>query len=152
MTISDLLDRSAATASFREALTQFLRDGRSSERIAFGPGCPSIKVERAVTKVLVEYPGLPIESIEVRGASGCEYFRGVLELHTPVEVRRGSFHWGCKWKAEQHGWRYYFGFPDQARAAREYGHDCFRTWKEEWVKMKNVTISDTFEAGKPVPA
>ena len=40
MTIADLLDRSAAAASFREALTRFLRDGRSSERIAFSPGVP----------------------------------------------------------------------------------------------------------------
>jgi hypothetical protein len=140
MTTADLLDRSAATDSFREAVTRFLRDGRSSERIAFGHGCPGIKVERALTKVLVEYPGVPIESIEVRGASGCEYFRGRLFVRTATEERRVAFHWDCKWRAEQEGWTDWFGFPDQGRAAREFGWDCFRAWTEEEVSPISVAI------------
>ncbi|HEY0016102.1 MAG TPA: hypothetical protein VGC13_07270 [Longimicrobium sp.] len=140
MTTADLLDRSAATDSFHEAVTRFLRDGRSSERIAFGHGCPGIKVERALTKVLVEYPGLPIESIEVRGASGCEYFRGRLFVRTATEERRVAFHWDCKWRAEQEGWTDWFGFPDQGRAAREFGWDCFRAWTEEEVSPISVAI------------
>jgi hypothetical protein len=140
MTTADLLDRSAATDSFREAVTRFLRDGRSSERIAFGHGCPGIKVERALTKVLVEYPGVPIESIEVRGASGCEYFRGRLFVRTATEERRVAFHWDCKWRAEQDGWTDWFGFPDQGRAAREFGWNCFRAWNEEEVSPISVAI------------
>ena len=143
MTIADLLDRSAATASFREALTQFLRDGRSNERIAFSPGCPGIKVERTLHMMLVEYPRLPIESIEVRGVSGCEYFRGKLFVRTLTEERRVSFHWDCKWRAEKEGWTDWFGFPDQGRAARQFGWDCFRTWTEEEVSAISIAIDAT---------
>jgi hypothetical protein len=133
MTTADLLDRSAASAPFREALAQFLRGGRPSERIAYGHGCPPVKVERTLHKLLVEYPGLPIESIEMHAASGCEYFRGRMIVRTADEERRVSFHWDCKWRAEQEGWRDWFGFPDQSRAAREFGWDCFRVWTEEEV-------------------
>jgi hypothetical protein len=133
MTTADLLDRTAASTPFREALAQFLRDGRPSQRIAYGYGCPPVKVERALHKLLVEYPDLPIESIEMHAASGCEYFRGRMTVRTPGEERRVSFHWDCKWRAEQEGWRDWFGFPDQSRAAREFGWDCFRVWAEEEV-------------------
>jgi hypothetical protein len=156
MTIADLLDRSAAAASFREALTQFLRDGRSSERIAFSPGCPSVKVERTLAKMLVEYPRLSIESIEVHGVSGCEYFRGKLFVRTLTEERRVAFHWDCKWRAEKEGWTDWFGFPDQGRAAREFGWDCFRGWTEEEVSAIAIPIdaaalTDATEA-EAVPA
>lgn len=154
MTTAELLDRSAATTSFREALTRFLRDGRSSERISFGYGCPGVKVERAITKALIEYPDLPIESIEVRGASGCEYFRGKLFVRTATEERRVAFHWDCKWRAEQQGWHDWFGFPDQTRAAREFGWDCFRAWEEEEVSPIAIQIDVASLAGEAeaVPA
>jgi len=131
MTIAELLDRSAVTPAFREAMHQFLRDGRSSERIRFGYGCPPVKVERALHKALVEYPQVPVESIEVVAASGCEYFRGQMTVRTAAEETHVAFHWDCKWRAEQEGWRDWFGFPDQARAAREFGWDCFRVWDAE---------------------
>jgi len=133
MTTADLLDRSAATPAFREELGRFLRDGRSSGRVAYGYGCPPIKVQRTLHKLLVEYPHLPIESIEMNAASGCEYFRGQMTVRTAREERRVSFHWDCKWRAEQEGWRDWFGFPDQSRAAREFDWDCFRGWREEEV-------------------
>ena len=136
MKIIDLLERSGATEPFRHAVTAFVRDGRPAGRIAFNRECPPVKVQRALTKALEEYPHLPIESIEVHASSGCEFFRGTLELHTAAEVRRVRFHWDCKWRAEQSGWHDYFGFPDQIRAAREFGHDCFRAWSEEGVMAK----------------
>lgn len=131
MTTAELLDRAAVTPAFREAMHQFLRDGRSSERIRFGYGCPPVKVERALHKALVEYPRVPVESIEVAAASGCEYFRGQMTVRTAADETHVTFHWDCKWRAEQEGWRDWFGFPDQARAAREFGWDCFRVWSEE---------------------
>lgn len=154
MTTADLLDRSAATASFREALTQFLRDGRASGRIAFGHGAPPVKVERTLAKMLVEYPHLAIESIEVRGVSGCEYFRGKLFVRTALEERRVGFHWDCKWRAEQEGWQDWFGFPDQGRAAREFGWDCFRVWEEEDAAPIAVAIdvAALTQAASTVPA
>ena len=158
MTIIDLLDRSSAAESFRDALGRFLRDGRASDRVAFGRHCPPVKVERALMKALEEYPHLPIESISVEAASGCEFFRGTMEVHTAAEVRRVAFHWDCKWKAEQMGWADWFGFPDQSRAAREFGHDCFRAWNELAVEPKAATtipvrgIKADEAAGEPVPA
>ena len=149
MKIFDLLERSSATEPFRDAVMRFVREGRSNDRIAFNRDCPPVKVERTVTKVLEEYPELHIESIDVRGVSGCEFFRGVMEVHTGGEVRRINFHWDCKWKAQEMGWHDYFGFPDQARAAREFGHNCFRSWSEDAVKLKGITMAGEAEA---VPA
>lgn len=130
MTISDLLGRSAATPEFRDAVARFLREGRPNERVAFSHGSPPVKVERTLVKALVEYPAHPIESIDVRGRSGCESFRGELVLRGGGEARTVSFYWDCRWRAEQEGWRDWFGFPDQIRAAREFGWDCFREWSE----------------------
>ena len=154
MTTADHLDRSAASAPFREALAQFLHDGRPSQRIAYGHGCPPVKVERTLHKLMVEYPHLPIESIEMRAASGCEYFRGRMTVRTPHEERTITFHWDCKWRAEQEGWRDWFGFPDQSRAAREFGWDCFRVWTEENViaLAPGTHVVSAAEAREAVPA
>jgi hypothetical protein len=149
MKIFDLLERSSATEPFREAVVRFVREGRPNDLVAFNRDAPAVKVERAVTKALEEYPELHIESIELRGVSGCEFFRGVMELHTPAEIRRVSFHWDCKWKAQEMGWHDYFGFPDQARAAREFGHDCFRVWGVDDVRVRVGSLAGEADA---VPA
>lgn len=130
MSIQHYLGLSAASAPFRSAVGEFLRTGRPNDRVVFDRGSPPVKVERTLTKALVEYPGLPIESIEVRGSSGCEYFRGELTLVAGGASRTVQFHWDCRWRAEENGWHDYFGFPDQIRAAREHGWDCFRDWAE----------------------
>jgi hypothetical protein len=131
MKIIEMLERSSVTEPFREATVRFLREGRPNERVSFDRNCPPVKVERTLTRALEQYPELQIESIEVHGSSGCEYFSGLLHLHATTEVRRVSFHWDCKWRAEEQGWHDYFGFPDQIRAAREFGYDCFKEWEEE---------------------
>lgn len=133
MSLQTFLQCSRATEPFREALAAFLRDGRASERIGFSGRSPAIKVERTLTKLLKAYPELAIERVEIDGASGCEYYRGTVTVFTAGEERRIRFHWDCKWKAQREGWTDYFGFPDQARAAREFGYDCFRSWEEEGV-------------------
>lgn len=125
--------QATSAGAFRVALAAFRTSGRPNERISFDRLSPPVKVERTVTKVMVEYPALAIESIEVRGSSGCEFYRGTAIIRTADEERHVRFHWDCKWKAEQQGWTDYFGFPDQARAAREFGWDCFRTWEVERV-------------------
>jgi hypothetical protein len=129
MSLQHYLGLSRASASFREAVNDFLHTGRSNPRLSFDVRSPAVKVERTLTKVLVEYPHLDIESIEIRGHSGCEYFRGELTLRTSGSEQVVAFHWDCRWRAEENGWVDYFGFPDQLRAAREYGWDCFRSWE-----------------------
>lgn len=153
MNIIDLLERSGATEPFRQAVVRFVREGRPNERVAYPLHCPPVKVERTLMKALEEYPALDLESIEVRATSGCEFFRGTLELRAESGERRVRFHWDCKWKAEQMGWRDYFGFPDQGRAAREFGHDCFRAWAEEEAEAPmKIPAVEIHGAGEAVPA
>ena len=129
-----------SAGAFSAALDAFRTSGRPNERISFDRLSPPVKVERTLTRALVEYPAHAIESIEVRGSSGCEFYRGTAIIRTATEERHIRFHWDCKWKAEQQGWTDYFGFPDQARAAREFGWDCFRTWEVEQVLARVPAI------------
>lgn len=130
MSLSEFLQRSNATAAFKDGVASFQRSGMPNERVAFVAFAPPVKVERALIKALEEYADLPIESVEIEGSSGCEYFRGQLTVHAGDGSRQVRFHWDCKWRALQQGWTDYFGFPDQTRAAREFGYDCFREWNE----------------------
>jgi hypothetical protein len=129
MNLRDLVARSRATPAFRAALDDFLRDARPSEQIRFDRHSPVVKVERALTKLLVAHPTLPIDRVTIDAASGCEYYRGEMRVSAGGEDLRIRFHWDCRWKAAEQGWTDYFGFPDQIRAAREFGFDCFRTWE-----------------------
>jgi len=130
MTIQYLIARSGATPEFRAALEEFLASGRPNERIAFDSRrSPSVKVERTLTRLLEMHPELALESVSIVGSSGCEYYRGTLTAVAAGAQHRIEFYWDCKWRAEQQGWRDAFGFPDQIRAAREFGYDCFREWK-----------------------
>ena len=128
MTLFDLLHSSAVTSEFADAIREFASTGRSNERVEFNPGSPPVKVERTLVKMLVSFPDLAIERIRIVGRSGCEYFRGELVVHADGEEHLVAFDWDCRWKAQQLGWTDYFGFPDQIRAAREHGYDCFRGW------------------------
>ena len=140
MDLHSFLQRSAATHAFRDALGRFLRDGRPCERVAFNHPSPPVKVERTLTKVLAAYPELAIERVEIQGATGCEFFRGTATIHAAGEARRVKFDWDCRWRAEAQGWHDYFGFPDQARAAREFGWDCFRAWEELEVRAPMLEV------------
>ena len=131
MILSRLLDRSRASESFREAVASFLGDASSNDGVTFDRYSPPVKVERTLTKLLEEHPDLEIERVEIEGSSGCEYYRGQMKVHARDGVREVRFHWDCRWKAMQEGWTDYFGFPDQTRAAREFGHDCFKVWEAE---------------------
>ena len=127
------LQRSAATAAFVAAVDEFLRSGSPNERVHVVRSAPGVKVERTLTKILEMYPELPIERVVIDGSSGCEFFRGTATIETPNEERQVAFVWDCRWRAEEQGWTDWFGFPDQTRAAREFGYDCFRVWEEERV-------------------
>jgi hypothetical protein len=134
-TLSNLLAASAATPSFREAVLAFLSGGHAGEAIIFSPAAPRIKVERTLAMILKAYPELAIVSVSIDARSGCEYFRGEAVIRTAHEERWIEFDWDCRWKALQLGWTDYFGFPDQTRAAREFGFDCFRGWRDLRVRL-----------------
>lgn len=128
MKLIEFLDRSKATPAFRRAVDEFLSSGSANDRIEFTAGSPPIKIERTLIKLLEELPEEAIEQVRIEARSGCEYFRGELHLATAATERTIFFDWDCKWKAMEQGWVDYFGFPDQTRAAREFGYACFREW------------------------
>lgn len=135
MKLLEFLSASSASSEFKDAVERFLATGSSSERIAFSSHAPPVKVARTLTKLLSEYPELEIESVKLTGRSGCEYFRGDLLIRSSSEERKVEFDWDCKWKATQLGWVDYFGFADQTRAAREFDHECFRSWDEKPIEV-----------------
>lgn len=130
MKLSEFLARSSATPVFRDAVAAFQREHFSNDRVTYDGYSPAVKVERTLTMLLRQYPELAIDRVEISGSSGCEFYRGELRVFAGDEQRRVRFHWDCKWRAMQQGWTDYFGFPDQPRAAREFGYDCFRVWDE----------------------
>lgn len=131
MNLSESLSRSRSSPDFQRAVEDFLASGRSNSRIGFEPGSPPVKVERVLMKLVESWPDLEFERVQIQARSGCEFYRGVATVVTPDETRIVQFEWNCKWRAEQEGWTDAFGFPDQIRAARTFGYDCFRHWDVE---------------------
>jgi hypothetical protein len=135
-----LIDRSQATESFKSAVRTFL-DGEDAEHIEILGYAPRVKVERVLVQLLKAESALPIERVKVVGRSGCSDFIGEMTVSAADgETHRITFAWDCRWKAEQQGWTDCFGFPDQMRAAREFGWDCFHRWE------KQVTVGETTSA------
>mgnify|MGYP003579335673 CR=1 FL=1 len=131
MKLLEFLQPSAGTPGFAAAIRDFIRSGLPNDRVRYSPGLPTVKVERTLTKLFELHPSLSVDAVAVSGRSGCEFFRGELLVRTGEEQVRIHFDWDCRWRAEEMGWTDYFGFPDQIRAAREYGYDCFRRWEVE---------------------
>jgi len=124
-TLTLLLEQSAATDEFRAALAAW-RHRRPQDRIEVLGYAPDIKVERFLTKLFEALPEQVIDSVVVDGRSGCSNFTGEATLEPGgVRVR---FDWDCAWKAKVEGLTAY-GFPDQQRAAMEFGYDCFRVFE-----------------------
>jgi hypothetical protein len=138
MNLSDLLSRSRASAAFRDAVADFARSHRANDGVHFNHGSPPVKVERTLMQLLNSSPEMEIDRVEIHGTSGCEYFRGKMIVHVLDGKHTIQFHWDCKWKAEEVGFTDYFGFPDQIRAAREFGFDCFRGWSVGEVEQTGV--------------
>lgn len=125
--LDDLLTESNATESFKSDVIRFVETGQA-ERVEVRGYAPRVKVSRLLKHVLASLPELDIEQIFVKGQSGCSDFVGTVELATPTDRKTFEFVWCCRWRAEEEGWRDYFGFPDQMRAAREFDWRCFKVW------------------------
>jgi hypothetical protein len=123
-----LLDAAAADPDFKREVTEYLR-GADTTRIAVEGHAPRVKVERVLTQLFSAHPELQVERVTLHARSGCSDFTGVLVAVADEAEHRFSFTWCCAWRAEQEGWKDYFGFWDQSRAAREFGWDCFRSWE-----------------------
>lgn len=124
--LNDLLEQSSATQGFKDAV-RALAAGEKQCRISYSPGSPPVKVLRVICKLLEAHPEHPIDSLEVQAESGCsDFFGRAIAAPGPVEVQ---FEWNCAWRAEERGWVDAFGDPDQIRAARTLGYQCFRRFE-----------------------
>ncbi|MDX2175467.1 MAG: hypothetical protein SF028_03245 [Candidatus Sumerlaeia bacterium] len=126
-TLEELLESSKASREFREAVVHFAQTQRPNERVVFGRHNPPVKVMRAIMGLLERAPGLAIDSVRVDGESGCSDYRGKAVVN-PGEIEF-RFVWDCAWRARQEGWEDAFGYPDQQRAAREFGYRCFEVFE-----------------------
>lgn len=128
MNMEPLLAISGATDEFKASVRQYSTHGKAPLVEAAG-FAPPVKVLRVLAQLLDVEPTLRLERVRVEGYAGCSDFRGSLEAHADGGVRQWTFVWCCKWRASEEGWVDCFGFPDQMRAAREFGHRCFQTWQ-----------------------
>lgn len=122
-----LLDNSSATEEFKSAVHEVASSGRPVSALQFSRAVPPVKAIRAISKLLEEEPGLAIENATVEGSSGCSDFEGVIKVNGGQATF--EFRWDCAWRAQQEGWFDHWGGPDQIRAAREYGYQCFERWR-----------------------
>ncbi len=129
MDLTELLAASAASDAFREDVRVFAERG-SAPSITTARYAPRVKVLRVLAQLLYEEPASPIERVHVDALSGCADYRGSIDVHAAGLVRSFDFEWDCHWRARQEGWTDFFGFPDQIRAAREFGWRCFKEWRE----------------------
>lgn len=120
--LGTLLKASNATEEFKQSVAD-LEAGKSADKIMFNPGAPPVKVLRTITKLLEAAPELAIESVNVQATSGCSDFVGTIDVNGGQE--RFSFVWDCAWRAKQQGYVDHFNYPDQIRASREFGYQCF---------------------------
>ena len=92
---------------------------------------PRIKVIRLINQLLHAHPEWVVDRLQVDARSGCSDFVGTAVVEGGGESRVIRFAWDCRWRAEQEGWVDAFGFPDQIRAADEFGWNCFHRWQLE---------------------
>lgn len=124
-----VIQGSRATPEFKDAVTAFLR-GQETDRLRIVSYAPPVKVQRVLAQLMDAEPALEIEQVVIRGRSGCSDFVGSVEVLTVTGSLVFDFAWCCRWRAETEGYVDYFGFPDQSRAAHEFGWRCFRQWEQ----------------------
>ncbi len=131
MTNTDLepmLTISRATPAFRGDLAAYATR-QPAPRVQTAPMSPRVKVLRVIAQLLHAEPTLSVDRVDVRAVSGCADFVGsVTVTDADGAISEFAFEWNCEWKAQQLGYMDHFGFPDQIRAANEFGWQCFRHW------------------------
>jgi hypothetical protein len=127
--LETLLDASSAHPAFKADVLDYAAR-RPVERLVIRGVAPRIKVLRVVSQLLHEQPGLRIESVSVHATAGCADFRGEIAVIADGVERVWDFLWDCRWRAREAGHLDRYGYPDQARAAREFGWRCFALWRE----------------------
>ena len=126
--LEPLLAASHATDAFRADIALYTAR-QPAERIATSSMNPRVKVLRTIAQLLHAEPALAVDRVTLQAASGCAEYTGVIAVTDAAgAVHRFDFEWDCEWKARQLGYVDGFGFPDQIRAAQEFGWQCFERW------------------------
>ena len=123
-----ILSRSCATSVFKADVVSFA-SRIESPSITLVRAVPRIKVIRLINQLLYAHPEWVIDRLQIDARSGCSDFVGTVTVEGGGETRVVEFAWDCRWRAEQQGWIDCYGFPDQIRAADEFGWDCFQRWQ-----------------------
>ncbi len=124
--LEELIQASAATSDFKAAIRTFVA-GLDSELIRCSAGSPRVKVLRVLMKLLETFPGEEISDVRIEGVSSCSAFEG--KLWFGPDGTEVVFNWDCHWKAKQEKMNAWYGAPDQTRAAKEFGYQCFETFE-----------------------
>jgi hypothetical protein len=124
-----ILARSCATERFKADVVAFASRAEAPS-IILTRTVPRIKVIRLINHLLHAHPEFAVQRLRIDGRSGCSDFVGTVIVEGAGEARAFEFAWDCRWRAEQEGWTDAFGFPDQIRAADEFGWNCFQHWQE----------------------
>lgn len=127
-----ILARSAASEGFKADLRALARAHRVERTAHIVPvrSTPAVKAFRVLTHLVEQHPDLAIDQVTIDGLSGCSDFVGSVTVEAADVTHEYDFAWCCRWRAEQEGWVDHFGFPDQMRAAREFGWRCIERWEE----------------------
>ena len=126
---TQLLARSCASPRFKSDFVAFAARAEVAT-ITVSRNVPRIKVIRLINQLLHAHPEFTIERLHVDARSGCSDFVGTVIVEGAGDSRQFEFAWDCRWRAEQQGWLDAYGFPDQIRAADEFGWNCFQRWRE----------------------
>jgi hypothetical protein len=124
-----ILEHSCASERFKADVLAFASRA-DAPSITLARSVPRIKVIRLVNHLLHAHPEWAIERLHIDARSGCSDFVGTAIVEGAGESRAFEFAWDCRWRAEQQGWVDAYGFPDQIRAADEFGWNCFQQWQE----------------------
>jgi hypothetical protein len=125
---TQILARSFATERFKADVVAFASRAEAPS-ITLVRNAPRIKVIRLINQLLNEHPEWAVERLRIDGRSGCSDFVGTVVVEGGGDARIIDFAWDCRWRAEQEGWLDAYGFPDQIRAADEFGWNCFQQWR-----------------------
>lgn len=125
-----ILTRSCATERFKNDVIAFAARS-DAPSITLLRNVPRIKVIRLINQLLHAHPEWVVDRLQIDARSGCSDFVGTAIVEGGGQSRVIQFAWDCRWRAEQEGWVDAFGFPDQIRAADEFGWNCFQRWQLE---------------------
>lgn len=124
------LAASRSTPEFRADVGAYA-DYRDASRVVILRAAPRVKVLRVITQLIASRPDLVVDRVRIEGISGCSDYRGTVVAEIVDEAPRTfAFVWDCAWRAAREGWVDKRGTPDQVRAAREFGWQCFSVWND----------------------